>query len=192
MDQIGQGARTHEEMQDVLKNPGMPGPAHHYFMLRGGKELGNVTVWSPGLVGDEYIKTFGHYHTWDFGERYEIISGSGIALMQKRTVIDGTPSDDVIENFKVLRLTKGDVLNIEIGYGHMLANTTPQFLISLDNSPSDPETEKVRPHADYEPIRRMHGFAYYLVERNGAPALVRNTRYKDVRSVDFAGVPVIA
>lgn len=192
MEQIGWGSRTHQEMQDVLKNPGLPGPAQHYFMLRGGKELGNVTMWSPGLVGDEYVKTFGHYHTWDFGERYEIISGEGIALLQKRALVDGVPSDSIIEDFIVLRLSKGDVLNIPIGYGHLLANTTHQFLISVDNSPSDPETEKVRPHADYEPIRRMHGFAFYLVERNGAPALVANERYSEVRVTDFAGLPLIA
>lgn len=191
MDAVGQGARSHEEMRDVLKNPEAEGPKEHYYMLRGGKERGNVTVWVPGKVGDEFIKTFGHYHTSDFPERYQILAGEGIALMQKRRMVDGAPADDQIEAFKVLHLKAGDILDIPIGFGHMLANTGNQFLVSLDNSPSDPETEKVRPHADYEPIRRMHGFAYYVVEHEGAPTLVKNPTYSEVGSTDFAGVSVI-
>lgn len=192
MDTVGMGARSHEEMRDVLKNPDASGPKEHYYMVRGGKERGNVTIWVSGKVGDEYIKTFGHYHTWDFGERYQILSGEGIALMQKRAVVGGTPSDDTIEEFVVLPLKAGDVLDIPIGFGHMLANIGEQFLVSLDNSPSDPDTEKVRPHADYEPIRRMHGFAYYLVEHDGKPALVKNSQYGEIAKTDFAGIPVIA
>jgi hypothetical protein len=45
-------------------------------------------------------------------------------------------------------------------------------------------------HADYEPVRRMHGFAYYLVEHEGAPALVKNARYGEVKAVEAGGIPV--
>ena len=45
-------------------------------------------------------------------------------------------------------------------------------------------------HADYENVKKMHGFAYYVVEKDGAPALVPNPLYKEVRKTDFGGLPV--
>ena len=37
----------------------------------------------------------------------------------------------------------------------------------------------------------MRGFAYYVVEHNGKPALVKNKLYKEVRKTELAGLPVI-
>jgi oxalate decarboxylase/phosphoglucose isomerase-like protein (cupin superfamily) len=188
MEQRPMSVRTHEDMRDVLMDPDATGPEVHYTMLRGGEENGNITAWKPGRVGEEYIKTFGHYHTWDFPETYRIMSGEGIALMQKRALVDGKPADDSIEDFRVIKVKAGDTLEVPIGYGHILANTGEDALVTTDNSPSNDPT---RPHADYEPIRRMHGFAYYLVERDGAPALIKNPRYRLIGTTDFAGIPVI-
>ena len=188
MDQQPMTGRTHEEMRDVLKDPDAIGPDVHYTMLRGGPEKGNITAWKPGLVGEEYIKTFGHYHTWDFAETYRITSGRGVALMQKRAVEDGKPIDDKLDDFLVINVEAGDLLEIPPGYGHILANTGEDALITTDNSPSN---DPSRPHADYEPIRRMHGFAYYLVCRDGSPALVKNPLYKEIAETDFAGIPVV-
>ena len=35
-------------------------------------------------------------------------------------------------------------------------------------------------HADYEAIKKLHGFAYYLVEKDGELKLVKNGNYKQV------------
>ena len=43
-------------------------------------------------------------------------------------------------------------------------------------------------HADYEMIKKMRGFAYYVIERDGQPTLVRNSLYKEVRKTDFGGL----
>jgi hypothetical protein len=37
----------------------------------------------------------------------------------------------------------------------------------------------------------MRGFAYYVVEHNGKPALIRNKLYKQIIKEDFGGIPVI-
>lgn len=184
--------RTHENMQDVLYKPGAEGPANHYLMLRGGVDTGNVTIWERGVVGGEYIKSFGHYHTWDFQETYHIVSGEGVALMQKRvTGEDGSPTSSAIEDFRVLRVHAGDTLDIPLGYGHILCNIGNTFLITVDNSPSDPQTAKTKPHADYEPIRFLHGFAFYLVERDGKPALLRNQNYGEIKNMYAADIPIV-
>ena len=84
--------RTHEKMREVLLDPNAEGPGVHYWMIRGGSEKGNITVWESGLVGREFIKTYGHYHVDALPETYWILSGEGIALLQKKTGDGSDPS----------------------------------------------------------------------------------------------------
>lgn len=171
-------------MQEVLLDAAASAPEHFYYMLRGGPQKGNITIWEPGKAGREYIKTLGHYHTWDFKETYRVISGEGIALLQKRS----GESDEELADVRIVHLRAGDTLEIEPGYGHILANTGDAFLVTTDDSPSN---DPSRPHADYEPIRRTHGMAYFIVEDAGAPALMRNPRYGAIAQEDLGGLPVI-
>ena len=76
-------SRTHDKMQDVLMDPNGVGPEIHYYMIRGGVDQKNITVWEPGTISGEYIKTYGHYHIGDLSETYWIIFGQGVALLQK-------------------------------------------------------------------------------------------------------------
>jgi hypothetical protein len=126
--------RTHEKMMEVLTNPDAQGPKEHYYMIRGGTEMRNITVWEPGKVGDEYIKTYGHYHIGELDETYWFLLGTGVVLQHP---------------------------------GSMPG------------------------HADYEMVKQMRGFAYYIVERNGAPALIKNPLYKEIQKEDFGGLPVV-
>src|SRR3989338_10765328 len=91
--------RTHEKMKEVLMNPEAAGPAIHYYMIRGGKDKRNITVWETGTVGDEYIKTYGHYHVGKLDETYWIAQGEGIVLLQTRSTHHGKPIDDEIGSF---------------------------------------------------------------------------------------------
>ena len=77
-------SRTNEKMKEVLMSPEALGPEVHYYMIRGGTDKKNITVWESGTVGGEYIKTYGHYHIIDFKETYWIIEGEGILLLQTR------------------------------------------------------------------------------------------------------------
>jgi hypothetical protein len=43
-------------------------------------------------------------------------------------------------------------------------------------------------HADYEMVKKMRGFAYYVVEKEGKPSLVKNRLYKEIQKTDFGGV----
>ena len=62
--------RSHEKMKEVLMHPEAQGPEIHYYMIRGGKDKKNITVWEVGTVGGEYIKTYGHYHVGTLDETY--------------------------------------------------------------------------------------------------------------------------
>ena len=172
-------------------NPDAEGPEAHYYMIRGGSAVGNITVWEPGTVGGEYIKTYGHYHVDDLPETYWVLSGTGIAFLQKRAGDGSDPSK--IEDFKAIKVKAGDVLKIPIGYGHLVANVGPDFLVTRDDSPvaGIGDSASMPLHADYEPVKAMHGFAYYVVEHEGKPALVKNPRYTEVGTVDAGGLDII-
>jgi glucose-6-phosphate isomerase len=186
-------AREHEKMQEVLMHPDASGPAVHYYMIRGGKKKRNITVWETGTVGGEYIKTYGHYHVGEMDETYQILAGEGIALLQKRVEEDGESWADRIEEFKAIRVKPGDSVYMPPGFGHLLVNTGPTWFITSDDSRVDgPDDSASMPgHADYEPVKKMQGFAYYVVEQDGAPALVRNPRYKEIRTEDLGGIPAL-
>ena len=186
-------ARTHEKMQEVLMHPDASGPAIHYYMIRGGSKKRNVTVWETGTIAGEYIKTYGHYHVGNLDETYWIVQGEGIALLQKRVEENGVAQDDCIAEFKAVKVQAGESVYMPPGYGHLVVNIGSQWLVTTDDSPvADAGDSASMPgHADYEPVKAMRGFAYYVVERDGKPVLIRNPRYKEVVQCDFGGIPVI-
>ncbi|MFZ2149724.1 MAG: glucose-6-phosphate isomerase family protein [Minisyncoccia bacterium] len=179
--------RTHKEMSEVLMDPASAGPAVHYFMIRGGSERKNITIWQSGLVGEEYIKTYGHYHVDDFIETYEILSGEGILLLQERKA-DGNNGlvDNEVEYVKAVFVKAGSVIEIPKNAGHLMVNTGESWLISVDNSPVNLEKAKEAAwpkHADYGPVKKLRGFAYFIVKRNGSPFFVKNPNYKNIPDI---------
>lgn len=173
------GPRQNEMMKDVLMEPDAPAPEAHYHMVRGGEDLRNITIWEPGKVGSEYIKTYGHYHVGDINETYWIIYGEGITIAQKRV----GDADDEIEQIRIVRVKAGDAVFMPRGWAHAAANIGKTFFVTADDSPvnfEDVDPSSLPGHADYEPIKKMHGMAYYIVEKDGQPTLVKNPTYKKV------------
>ena len=189
--------RTHEKMKEVLMDPHADGPEDHYFMIRGGSDVGNITIWETGLVGREYIKTYGHYHVDDLPEIYWILEGEGIALLQKRVFVQAGASSgedaSKLSEFKIVKLSAGDKLEIPVGYGHLVVNTGETFLVTKDDSPVyfGNDSASMPKHATYEPVREMQGFAYYVVEHDGKPALIKNMHYTEIEKEDLADLLVI-
>ncbi len=188
-------ARPHEKMKDVLMDPTGQGPDIHYYMIRGGIDQKNITVWEPGTISGEYIKTYGHYHVGELSETYWILHGEGIALMQKlSTDKDGEMITDTVEEFKAIPVKTGDEVFMPSGFGHLLANIGTTYFATADNSPvdfEDRDPSSFPGHADYKPVKEMQGFAYYVIEHNGAPALKKNPRYKEIKKEDLGGLLVI-
>lgn len=176
--------RPHEKMREALAYPAAAGPEVHYYMIRGGKDKTNITVWETGTVGGEYIKTYGHYHVGNLDETYWILEGEGIVLLQTRKQdSSGNPIDDEIESFIAIKVKEGDSVFIPSGTGHLVVNTGQTWLVTKDDSPVNFEEKdpvSLPGHADYEPVKKLQGFAYYAVEENGEPILVKNPKYKVV------------
>src|SRR5262249_824803 len=153
-----------------------PGPAVHYYMIRGGVEQRNVTVWEPGTVGGEYIKAFGHYHIGKLDETYWVLFGEGMLVMQKLEEQDGELGADGVAECKVIPVEAGDSQFIPAGWGHLALNVGKTYFVTADSTPvnfADKEPAGWPGHANYELVEQMRGFAFYVVERDGKPALVR-------------------
>jgi glucose-6-phosphate isomerase len=181
--------RTYEKMQEVLMDPTAAGPEIQYHMVRGGKEQRNITVWEPGTIGGEYIKTYGHYHIGNLDETYWIIFGEGIALLQKRAVnTNGNPLDDEIEQVYAVHVKPGDHIFIPSEWGHLVVNISKTYFATADDSPvnfDEANPVSMPGHADYEAVKKMRGFCYYVVEENGQPTLRKNRKYKRVPDIQI-------
>lgn len=190
-------ARTHEKMKEVLMDPNGIGPAVHYHLIRGGIEQKNLTVWEPGTISGEYIKTYGHVHVGKIDETYRILQGEGIVILQKFAMDkDEKINYDVVEEFKVWHVKPGDEIYMAPGWAHAFANTGTTYFVTVDNSPvdfGDKDPSGMPGHADYEPLKKMRGFAYYVVEHEGKPALEMNPKYihTQILKSEFNGIPVI-
>ncbi len=189
-------SRTHEKMQDVLMDPNGIGPEIHYYMIRGGVDQKNITVWEPGTISGEYIKTYGHYHIGDLSETYWIIFGQGVALLQKlKENENGEMIADEVAEFKAVSVKAGDTVFMPPKYGHLVVNTGETYFVTADDSPvnfGDKDPSSFPGHADYELVKQMRGFAYYVVENDGKPALKRNPLYKSIEKEDLGGLPVVS
>ncbi|MFH0955702.1 MAG: glucose-6-phosphate isomerase family protein [Candidatus Falkowbacteria bacterium] len=187
--------RTDEKMREVLMDPNGAGPAIHYYMIRGGAEQKNITVWEPGTISGEYIKTYGHYHVGELSEIYEVIYGQGVALLQKLAEDEnGEMIIDEVEEFKAIPVKAGQEIFMSPKWGHLVVNTGETYFVTADDSPVDFEDRDPASfpgHADYELVKKMRGFAYYVVEHGGKPALKKNPLYKIIKKEDLGGLPVI-
>ena len=165
-------------------NPAAEGPEVYYYMIRGGKDKKNITVWETGTVGGEYVKTYGHYHVGQLDETYSVLYGEGIILLQTRKLDSGgKPMDDQIETFKAIRVKEGDSVFIPSETGHLAVNIGKTWLVTADDSPvnfKEKDPVSLPGHADYNAVHKMQGFAYYVVEDKGEPNLLKNPRYKTV------------
>lgn len=188
-------SRSHEKMQEVLMDPNGKGPTIHYYMIRGGVNQKNITVWEPGTVNSEYIKTYGHYHVGDLDETYWILFGEGIALLQKLALdTKGNMIPDVVEEFKAIKVKQGDSVYMPSGYGHLVANIGHTYFVTADDSPvnfDEKNAVSLPGHADYELVKKMKGFAYYVVDHEGKSTLLKNKLYKEIRKENLGGLSVI-
>jgi len=112
-----------------------------------------TTFLQPGLVGDEYFMTHGHFHAQrDRAEFYATLRGTGALILMSE---DGqTWLQD---------MHPGSVHYIPGRLAHRVANTGPEPLVFVASWPSDAGH-------DYARIR-TEGFGKHLLRRDGRPCL---------------------
>lgn len=133
-----------------LKRPELPGE-----MMFG------LSVVHPGMVGDEYFMTKGHFHTVrETAEVYHCLQGQGVMVME-------TPEGECA----VEELRPGRVLYVPPLWAHRSVNTgADEDLVTLFIYPANAGH-------DYGTIEKQ-GMRKLVVERQGSPQIIDNPRWQ--------------
>ncbi|WP_456370480.1 glucose-6-phosphate isomerase family protein [Geoglobus sp.] len=138
------------------------------------RELGlryDYTVIPPATIGDEYIKTYGHYHPVhvkiSYPELYQVIKGEVVFILQKMG-----EREDELHDFVFVRAREGDLILVPPGYGHVMVNTGDDVLMTSNWVCRDFQSV-------YEPYARLRGAGYYLTKRGW----VENRNYRRLPEV---------
>lgn len=134
-----------------------------YWVIRNPGQ--NITIIPPyRLGGEEFPKTYGHFHEPAHEESYQVLFGKAGVLMQ--WVEDGMVSKIELKIFNA-----GEKFTVPKGAGHVLVNLGSSYLITVD----DHDPSKVS--NIYDEVRKTHGFGYYLVEKNGKLEAIPNPAF---------------
>lgn len=181
--------RTLEQMREVLLKPECKEPLEHYYMYRGvfrpkdrekAKKYNlrfDITILKPGKVGDEYIKTAGHYHPLKkdqkvtYPEVYEVLHGRAHYLFQRYS-----KDYDVIEDIILVRAQPGQKVIVPPNYGHITINPGHEPLV-MSNWVAQGFS------STYEGIKKMAGGAYFEVEEGGKEFFTPNISYTKIPSI---------
>jgi len=139
----------------------------------------DITVVMPGLIGQEYNKTVGHYHpvksgtTYTYPEVYEVLFGEATYLLQR-------PGDKVgeVADAYVVTARAGDKVVIPPGYGHITINAKNTPLVMTNWVAA--EFASV-----YGEIKELCGGAYYLLDKNQVSEWMPNPRYTGLPALRF-------
>lgn len=144
----------------------------------------DLTVIPPGRLGDEFVKTIGHYHPYKpatgvrYPEIYEVVHGKVFWLLQ-------SASEDLerLEEVYLLAAPRGDKLLVPPGFGHVSINPADQVLVLAN--------WQVRGNRGiYEPYEIHNGAAYYVIqsERLGRGGKT-STDFEFVPNLSYKQVP---
>jgi len=184
--------RRLEDMREVLANGAAAGPEELYLMYRDvclpahrplleAQSLRfDLTVLRPGKVGNEYVKTAGHYHPlvpgtgMSYPEVYQVVHGTAHYLLQRLE-----PGRGEVVDVMLIEARPGDIAVVPPRYGHVTINPTSEVLVMAN---------WVERHFSsvYEPVRASRGAAYYEVEEDGQPVFIRNRHYRETAPLRMA------
>lgn len=131
----------------------------------------DITVIPPYMLGCEFVKTAGHYHSSvpgtsiSFPEIYEVLSGEAHYLIQQC-------EDNKIKDVVLIKAGEGDKVIIPPCYGHITINASNKVLKMANWVASSFESI-------YSPIKEKGGGAYFILEKG----IIKNPRYNEVPEI---------
>lgn len=133
----------------------------------------DITILIPGTVGQEYVKTAGHYHPLKPGtnttypEVYEVLYGRAHYLIQRPKAL--VKPEKGLEEIIVFFAEAGDKVLIPPGFGHITINPGTGFLV-MSNLVAENFSSV------YEPLQKMKGAGYFqLSSEQEKPHFVPNS-----------------
>jgi len=177
--------RQLEELRPVLHDQALQQPPTLYTLhndvgikegrdrlLRSGLRY-DLAVMPPLILGQEYVKTIGHYHSAcrqtgaRYAEVYEVVHGRARFILQRQDADDA----GIVEEILWLEAEKGDRPVMSPDYAHVTINPGPETLVLANLVARACE-------ADYSRIVEMSGFGYFCVQSGSAGRFVQNAAYR--------------
>lgn len=125
----------------------------------------------PGLIGNEYYMTKGHFHSIvDTGEVYYTLSGHGLLLIE-----------NVMGDWRALPLEPGRAVYAPKGYAHRSVNTGDEPMVSFFAYRADAGH-------DYKTIETL-GFRNWILKEEGKTAIVRNRNWEKIHMAEETTIP---
>jgi oxalate decarboxylase/phosphoglucose isomerase-like protein (cupin superfamily) len=176
--------RDLEGNRPVLMNPLATGPSPVYQVY---SELGdpiwiNRTEIVSGDYSGEYPKTFGHYHGATTPEKYRVVSGNGVLVLQKKHLKNGIVVPEEVEDILLIKANPGDELIISAEWGHSWSNVGNEALVLLD------DWHEGHSPRDYLVMERLRGMAYYLIKEGVEITVLPNENYKNLPDPSWVSV----
>jgi len=161
-----------DDMKMVLYDKAWAGTAPNfevYYMERGIEEKDglryDITTIPAKMLGQEFVKTKGHYHIGGYQELYIVLEGEGIFLMQKR-------GKGEIQDVCYVKATKGDRVLVPSFYGHVTINPGSKTLKMANWISKECQS-------DYESIETKEGFSYYYTQAGW----IKNKNYEKIPKI---------
>lgn len=178
LEEITPDKRYLDDMRSVIYDKDFLESAENlelYYMYRGLEEKENlrydITIIPAKMLGEEFVKTKGHYHKKGYGEVYMVLDGSAIYLMQK--IKDNKP--DEIEDVYAVKAEKGDVVIIPPYYGHITINPSGEKDLKMANWVSKDCM------SDYSLYEKLQGACYFYTKHGW----IKNENYISVPEIRF-------
>jgi glucose-6-phosphate isomerase len=134
----------------------------------------DITILKPGKIGDEFIKTFGHYHpkkpgtSVTYGELYQVLYGTAGFLLQE----NGKKPQEIIDVI-FIEADPGAVITIPPGYGHITVNIGSEPLVVANLVCPDFKS-------DYVTYVKFGGGAVYISSTVEGIEFINNNNYLSI------------
>jgi glucose-6-phosphate isomerase len=180
MDKDARPNPDREELYYMYRDVHMP---EHEKSIRDNKVRYDITVIPPAMVGKEFVKTVGHFHSrvpgedYDYPEIYEVLHGQALFLIQKMDQED----PNKLRTVMAIKASKGEKVVYPPNYGHIIVNIGHEVLVTA-NWVSSEYT------ADYKSVADKHGMAYYVIKGTSDRQfeIVANKNYEAIPEMRFA------
>ena len=127
----------------------------------------DITVIPARKVGQEFSKTFGHYHRGPQSDLYEVLDGHAYFLTQR---YENNPAD--IKEAYIIEAAPGEKAVTPPNFAHLAINIGDKDLV-LANWVGFVEY-------DYETIKKYAGGCYYVLDGGNNIEFEKNPNYKSV------------
>ena len=176
LDRINPDIRYLKEMKSVIYDKqwlkGAPNNLKLYYMYRGIKKRNglryDITIIPPQMLGEEFVKTKGHFHSDAYQELYVVLEGEAIFLLQKNK------EEEIVSDVYAIKAKKDDIIIVPPKYGHITINPS-NYELKIGNWVSENCQNK------YDLFEKMNGACFFYT-KNG---WIKNKNYKQVPNLRF-------